>query len=797
MAIRPGNRCQLVNSFDPKPCQRKLIIWSSYVHIEIKIGIKMKLVICEKNIAAKRIAYILSGGKSKSVRLGKTPVYEFTKDGETCKVVGLRGHIINLDYPAEFNQWNRVLPRRLIDIEPCKKISERSIAASLKSLVDGNPFIIIATDFDREGELIGVEVINLIKGYNKNISQIKRAKFSAITNSEIKNAFDNLTEVDYNLSDAGESRQAIDLAWGAVLTRFISITAQHYGKDFLSIGRVQSPTLALLVEKEKEIQKFEPKTYWKIIATLKKDKSFDATHIEGQFWDEKQAKGIYDKVKDAETATVKKADKKTEKELPPAPFSTTTFLQSASYLGISTANAMSIAEELYMMGLTSYPRTDNTVYPPSLNLKGILQKLANSPFSKEANEVISNGRKYPMRGKKQTTDHPPIHPVGVPSGKNLTSDQQKIYELICRRFLATLAKDAISETMDVLIDISREDFKASGYRLIEPNWKNIYTYFKEKRKPLPELSEGEEIKISEIKLKEDQTKPPKRYTQGSLIAKMEQLSLGTKSTRHEIINKLNWRKYITLKPFAPTLIAIAVIDALNDCDVTKPKMTAVLEKDMSAIAEGKKTLNDTVKESRQMLTEVMNELEKDKEKIKTSIKNAHNEQNYVGKCPKCGNDMIIRFSRKGERFAGCTNFPKCRNAYPLPQKGKITKTDKICDSCKAPIIQVKAKGRKSLDMCLNPRCPKITGQPSDVIGKCPKCGNDMIIRTSRSGERFVGCTNFPRCKNTYSLPQEGNIVANGVCEVCKAPTVQIKHEEKEARNMCLNHECASRKSKKK
>jgi len=757
----------------------------------------MKLVICEKNIAAKRIAYILSGGKSKSVRLGKTPVYEFTKDGETYKVVGLRGHIINLDYPAEFNQWNRVLPKTLIDMEPCKRISERSIAAALKSLVDNNPFIIIATDFDREGELIGVEVLDLIKGYNKNIRQIKRAKFSAITNSEIKNAFDNLTEVDYNLSDAGESRQAIDLAWGAVLTRFISITAQRFGKDFLSIGRVQSPTLALLVEKEKEIQKFEPKTYWKIIATLKKDKSFDATHIQEQFWDEKQANGIFEQVKDAKTASVKKADKKMEKEFPPAPFSTTTFLQSASYLGISTANAMSIAEELYMMGLTSYPRTDNTVYPPSLNIKGILQKLLNSQFTKEANEVINNGRKYPMRGKKQTTDHPPIHPVGVPSGKNLKSDQQKIYELICRRFLATLAKDAISETVDVLIDISGEYFKASGYRLIEPNWRNIYTFFKEKRKPLPELSEGEKVEISKIELKEDQTKPPKRYTQGSLIAKMEKLSLGTKSTRHEIINKLHWRKYITLKPFAPTLIAIAVIDALNDCDVTKPKMTALLEKDMNAIAEGKKTLKDTVKESRQMLTEVMNELEKDKEKIKINIKNAHKEQNAVGKCPKCGNDMIIRFSRKGDRFAGCTNFPKCRNAYPLPQKEKITKTDKICDACKAPIIQVKVKGRKSSDMCLNPRCPNIVGHPSSVIGKCPKCGNDMIVRTSRSGERFVGCTNFPKCKNTYSLPQQGNIVTNGICDICKAPTVKIKHDEKETKNICLNHECSSRKSKKK
>lgn len=663
------------------------------------------LVICEKNIAAQRIAYFLSNGKAKGTRVGKTPVYEFTKDDKLWKVVGLRGHIISLDYPAGFNQWTKISPHKLINVEPCKKVSESSIASTLKSLVDKNPFLIIATDFDREGELIGVEVINLLKEYNKDINQIKRAKFSAITNHEIKNAFDNLDEVDYNLSDAGESRQVIDLAWGAVLTRFISLTAQRYGKDFLSIGRVQSPTLALLVEREKEIQKFEPKTYWKVIATLKKDKPFDATHIEGQFWDEKQAKSIYEKVKDIETATVKKVDKKTEKELPPAPFSTTTFLQSASYLGISTANAMAIAEELYMMGLTSYPRTDNTVYPPSLNIKGILQKLANSPFSKEVNEVISNGRKYPMRGKKQTTDHPPIHPVGVPSGKKLTSDQQKIYELVCRRFLATLAKDAISETMDVSVDISGEEFKASGYRLIEPNWKNIYTYFREKRKPLPELSEEEKVKITKIKLKEDQTKPPKRYTQGSLIAKMEQLSLGTKSTRHEIISKLNRRKYITLKPLAPTPIATAVIDALTDCDVTKPKMTAVLEKDMSAIAEGKKTLNDTVKESRQMLTEVMNELEKDKEKIRINIKNAHKEQNTVGKCPKCGKGMIVRTSKKEKRFVGCTGFPNCKNTYSLPQKGEIITTDKVCNTCGAPIIKVIMNGKKTWEPCLNLNCP--------------------------------------------------------------------------------------------
>lgn len=664
----------------------------------------MKLVISEKNIAARRIAYILSDGKLKSTRLGNTPVYEFTKDGETWKVIGLRGHIINLDFPAGFNQWNKVPPSQLIEIDPCKKVSEKNIAASLKSLVDKNPFLIIATDYDREGELIGVEVINLLKEYNKDINQIKRAKFSALTNYEINSAFEKLVEVDYNLSNAGEARQIIDLVWGAVLTRFISLTSHMYGKDFLSIGRVQSPTLDLLVEREKEIRNFVPKTFWKIIATLKKEKPFDAIHHNGQFWDEKQVNEIFEKIKNSKEATIEKVDKKIQKELPPSPFSTTTFLESASYLGFSAVNAMNIAEELYMSGLISYPRTDNTVYPSSLNIKGILQKLSNSEFSKEAMEVLNNGRDYPTRGKKQTTDHPPIHPVGVPTTGKLASDQQRIYELVCRRFLATCAKDAISETVDVSIDISGEEFITSGYRLIEPNWRAIYTYYKEKRKPLPELVKGEKVEVTKLTLKEDQTKPPQRYTQGSLIAKMEQLSLGTKSTRHEIINKLYQRRYITLSPFAPTPIAFAVVDALGDCDVVKPKMTATLEKDMDLISEGKKTLDETVKESRDMLTKVMKTLETDKEKIRTSIKNAQQEQNTIGKCPKCEKPMVIRTSKKKKRFVGCTGFPDCKNTYSLPQNGGIIATGEVCDKCSAPVVKVKSKGKRAWELCLNSEC---------------------------------------------------------------------------------------------
>jgi DNA topoisomerase-1 len=392
-------------------------------------------------------------------------------------------------------------------------------------------------------------------------------------------------------------------------------------------------------------------------------------------------------------------------ELPPTPFNTTTFIQAASFLGFSAAKAMSIAEELYMSGLTSYPRTDNTVYPPSLNIKSILQKLENAHFSKEVKEIQTNGRSHPTRGKQQTTDHPPIHPVDAPS-KKLGADQEKIYELICRRFFATLAKDAVSETTDVRLDVSGETFTASGYRLIEANWKHLYPYFKDKKKQLPALVKGEKLEVVKITLKKDLTKPPQRYTQGALIAKMEQLSLGTKSTRHEIISKLYGRKYVMGNTPTPTSTAIAVVDALINCDVVKPKMTAELEADMNDISEGKKTLEATVKESRQMLTKVMEELEPEKEKIKENINNAVKAQNTIGPCPKCGKPLMVRISKKGKRFVGCTGYPDCKNTYSLPQQGGLTMTTKLCDACSSPIVQVKMKGRRSWDLCINSECPK-------------------------------------------------------------------------------------------
>ncbi len=662
----------------------------------------MKLVICEKQIAAGRIASILSNGKAILKKAGKMPYYTFTKDGEEWIVLGLKGHIVNLDYPPEFNRWKGISPLDLIWIEPYKRITNKAIADILKMFADKASEAIIATDFDREGELIGVEAIEILRKYNKNLKNIKRARFSALTRSEIISAFSNLVDIDYNLAKAAETRQIIDLVWGATLTRFVSMAAKQYGKDFLSIGRVQSPTLAMIVDREKQIKEFVPEPYWQIAANLEKDKTtFSALHKKDKIKNEEEAKKIYEKIKDVEKASVSSVNRSIKKEIPPTPFDTTSFLNAASsILKLSASRAMEIAEELYMHGWISYPRTDNTVYPKSLRIDDMLHLLKDSTFSDFAEITIKNRRKMPTRGKKETTDHPPIHPVDIPPLKKLTPEQKEVYALIVKRFLATLTKDTTAEITNAEIEIKGEVFVANGYRLIEPTWKLIYPT-KTGEKEIPELRENEEIDVKSVKLLRKETKPPRRFTQGALISEMEKLGLGTKSTRHEIIKKLYSRKYIIGSTPIPTATAFAVVDTIRPYDISKPDMTAQLEKDMDNIAEGKEDESKVIKKSREMLHRVLTSLENNKHAIRSSLRKALTLQNTIGTCPSCGKPLVVRTASKSKkRFVGCTGYPNCKVTYPLPQKGRIISTDKKCPVCGAPIIKINKK-----EMCINPDCP--------------------------------------------------------------------------------------------
>ncbi len=665
----------------------------------------MKLIISEKAIAGERIASLLADGDVQNKTVDGARVFEFNWKGEEIRLIPLRGHISDVEFPKEYSSWTTVPLESLVNAPIKYSRKEFRIIDCISSSATEADEIIIATDADREGEAIGLEAVTYALLGNKNIT-IKRAYFSAIIKEDISKAFDELEKFDYNFAYSANARREIDLIWGAVLTRFISIASGQLGKSFLSVGRVQTPTLALLVDREKERRVFKKKNYWEIIAECEKNKEiFSASHKEDKFWEKEKAENVIKK--DIKKLIVKKIDTRKKILKKPVPFNTTEFLRAASAIGISAGKSMNLAETLYQKGFTSYPRTDNKAYPKSLNLKEILNKLASVHELVDSVQKVLGQKKIVPSAGKETKDHPPIHPV-TPVQKNVLSpDEWKVYELICRRFLATLYEDAETENVAVVMEEKDEEFVARGQIILKPGWKSIYTYSKLSETILPKLEVGNEIKVNKIDLLEKETLPPARYSQGSLIKLMEDNNLGTKSTRPNIIQKLYSRNYISgNKSIEVSEVAMAVISSLGDhCSiVTKPEMTSQLETEMNEIAAGKKELKEVVGDSSNKLGDILQTLQKGKEDIRLEIRKSIHASNVIGPCNKCKDgNLITRKGRTGKRFVGCSSYPNCNNSYPLPQKGVITPTDELCIECNEPVIKVN-NGRFNYKMCLNMTC---------------------------------------------------------------------------------------------
>ncbi len=750
-----------------------------------------RLIISEKSHAARRIALILSDNTQKSRSVAGSQVLSWQNGEDEYFVLGLRGHIIELDYPDRYNDWSAIPPKELVYAKPEKRVdpTAKKIMSALKDIGSGADEIIVATDYDREGELIGAEALEEAKVDRV----IRRAKFSALTKSEIERAFSELTDLDYKLASAAETRQLIDLAWGAALTRFISLASGQLGKDFLSVGRVQSPTLALIVDREREIKAFKPTPYWLVDAELKKDEvNFKATHKHGRFLDKAEAARAYAAAKLANDAGVQAVNETEDNEYPPIPFSTTIFLMESNKLGLSASQAMKIAEDLYQDGYISYPRTDNTVYPPSLSLKMILERLKKSEFSAEAEELLAQESIRPSRGKKSTTDHPPIHPVEAARKADLKGHHWDVYELVTRRFLASVAPACKSKTTKVDLDIGGETFESEGYRILFPGWRKYYPYYRAQEVTLPKLAAGDKAAVLAVHSAEKKTTPPDRYSQGTLIKKMEELGLGTKSTRHETIQKLLDRSFTKgSRTLEPTESGVAVITALEQFanDITSVKMTSHLESDMDMIANGELEQGDVVEESQAMLDDIMDVLEKHKKEIGEHIRKALREQHALGICPACKTGQLLQIRLKsGGTFAGCSNYPECKNTYPLPTGLLVLATNMKCEVCGAPKIKTITRGQAPTTVCIDPKCSAALKER--FIGKCPSCGGEIRIIQSRKGKRFAGCSNYPTCKVIFPLPQRGKIMATGnVCEACGSPMIRVLMSNRGQWNLCLNMSC--------
>jgi DNA topoisomerase I len=668
----------------------------------------MRLIISEKANTAKKIAQFLSEGPVKEGKHRSVPHHTFTWKGEETVSVGLKGHVLNPEYPEEYSNWQKVEPRELIDAEILKSVSEKGVAQAVTSLAKKADRVVIATDFDREGELIGVEALSLVFEANpKLMDHVERARFSALTPGEVGRAFDELMEVSNDLADAGQARQDIDLIWGATLTRWVSRATKRYGSAFLSVGRVQSPTLVLIADRERERRAFVPVPYWELEVNLKNGEPFTVRHQTERFEDEARAKRSYENV--ADTATVIEVEQKSATRRPPTPFNTTAFLTAAANIGISPSRAARIAEDLYTDGFISYPRTDNTVYPRSLDLREVLGYLGSvEGVGQHAQRLLSQEKLSPTRGKKETTDHPPIYPTGYASKQSMRDDRWKIYQLVVRRFLATLSAPAKTLRTTLRFDSGGEPLVTGGTVVTEEGWLGVYPYSRRADEEIPNLAEGDVVQVIGKEILSKETMPPGRYGAGRLISVMEDLGLGTKATRPNIIQNLYDRGYVHDDPLVPTEKGMAVAQALTDfaSEIASHEMTAELERNMDEISEGKVSKDSVVDSSRDVLRRVYDHLQSSENEFADIVWEGIRTDETIGKCPESGHDLIIRRNRKSrKRFVGCTGYPDCRVTYPLPQRGEIIPLGTRCDACGSPEIKVLG-GKRPWVTCINMDCPK-------------------------------------------------------------------------------------------
>ena len=669
----------------------------------------MRLIITEKNNAAAKIAEILAKDKVQQEAFLKVPYYIFSDEsGERNVAVGLKGHVLQVEFPEAFSDWRKVDPAALIDAPLIKGETAKSVVRAVKKLAVDATSLVIATDYDREGELIGLEALQIAAGENEHLYRTaRRARFSALTAGEIRRAFNELDQLSEPLAHAGEARQDIDLIWGATLTRFVSLSTYRLGSQFLSVGRVQTPTLALIVEREIERRAFVPVPYWVLTVDLTaRGHSFSAVHTEERFLDQARAQAVFDKL--AGPGVVTQVKRTTKKVPRPAPFNTTSFMTAATSMGFSAAAAMNVAEDLYMGGYISYPRTDNTVYPSSLPLEEVLQSLTGGEFDAEVRGLLAKEKLTASRGNKRTTDHPPIYPTGVAHRGALDDRKWRLYELVVRRFFATIADDGVSESNRIDVTIDAEPFYLRGSRVVSPGWLAYYPYSRQKDTELPDLSEGDSTALVDKHLEGKETQPPSRFGQGSLIELMEKHNLGTKATRHNIIQNLYDRGYIHGNPVEPTETGIKVAEALLQFapHIATPEMTALLENDMDAIAEREMTKDEVVNTSRELLRQAYRSLEENKEQVAAIIMLGISDDKILGDCPTCTTHKlrIIRSKASKKRFVGCEGYPECTQTYPLPQRGDIIATGETCPECGTPRVKIMG-GKRPWVLCLDPECP--------------------------------------------------------------------------------------------
>lgn len=653
---------------------------------------------------------------------------------------------------------------------------KEKIIDDLKESINNSKEVLLATDPDREGEAIAWHITQALDLKNLKSSKIKRIVFHEITKSAIEEAIKHPRDIDIDLVKAQEARRVLDRLVGYDLSGLIWKKVR-YG---LSAGRVQSPALRIIMEREREIRAFIPENYWIIAGKFKTERNDKITLIcDEQPKNEKEVKRIID-IAEKNKWQVIDVSQNEVKRSPKPPFITSTLQQTASSrFGYSPSRTMGIAQKLYEQGFITYMRTD------SVNLsKEALPQIYNT-IEKQFGKEYLNPRFYATKSKSAQEAHEAIRPTNV-SLKTVGSndEQKKLYQLIWQRTIASQMADAkilrtkISANIvdkQLMTNDQRQtiipNFSATGGVVIFPGWLAADQATRGEDVEFPKISKNEELKLINIDNVGKQTEPPPRYTEAGLIKELEKREIGRPSTYATIIKTIHDRGYVikegkALKP-TDTGDVVSTFLEQNFASYISDSFTAEMERKLDEIAEGKRKYEKMLSEFYKPFSKEIKEKEKTAEKI-TNLGEA--DKKY--KCPVCKGPMIIKLSRIG-KFLSCKKFPECQGARKID--GSIMEgpkeTGEKCEKClDGKLIEREGKYGKFIACSNYPKCKFIKTSPEEEAKKktgvkCPTCnppagGGEIIERHGRFGP-FYSCSNYPECKFIMKSRPTGNN-----CKIC-------------------------------
>lgn len=622
------------------------------------------------------------------------------------------------------------------------------VIKELKSEAKKVDKVYLATDPDREGEAISWHLSHIL---NLDEDDEIRIEFNEITKEAVKNAIKNPRKINKNLVDAQQARRVLDRLVGYKISPLLWKKV----KKGLSAGRVQSITTKLVCDREKEIEEFDPKEYWSIDAEfLKSRKKFtgsfygieeDSKEKKLEINNESEVDAIMEKLK-REKYTVKSIKKGKRKRNPYSPYTTSSLQQDASKkINFSTKKTMIVAQQLYegvdikgegSIGLVTYIRTDSTRISNEAR-----EKVAEYIVDKYGEQYLGEGVAKKKKGKEGQDAHEAIRPTYVDKDPetikdSLSREQYRLYKMIWERFVASQMSSAEFETLNISIKAGDYIFRSSGSLIMFDGFLKLYKLDDTKDVILPELEEGEELKLQKLDPKQHFTQPPPRYSEATLVKTLEELGIGRPSTYAPTISTILARGYVVLekKSFVPTELGLIVTELLEEYfkDILDQEFTANLERDLDRIELGEKVWKETVSN---FYGSFKKELEIAEEEMK-NVEIKDEETDIL--CEKCGRNMVIKMGRYG-KFLACPGYPECKNAKPLV---------------------------------------------SDIGVDCPKCeGGKISERRSKKGRVFYGCTNYPDCDFvSWDKPIDRK------CPECDHILLE-KNTKKKKKVVCSNPEC--------